>query len=117
MGKKGYEDIYNEYVLEDEEYIEEIGELASRCIRRDFGISFSDEKDVSRDDIKIPIVTFIMCYNEMKKKIASLRRTNNSFEINFANRFVFGFDNTNADTDDEKDGNFTPYFFNILCFI
>ena len=101
MGKKGYEDIYNEYVLEDEEYIEEIGELASRCIRRDFGISFSDEKDV------------IMCYNEMKKKIASLRRTNNSFEINFANRFVFGFDNTNADTDDEKDGNFTPYFFNI----
>lgn len=113
MGKKGYEDIYNEYVLEDEEYIEEIGELASRCIRRDFGISFSDEKDVSRDDIKIPIVTFIMCYNEMKKKIASLRRTNNSFEINFANRFVFGFDNTNADTDDEKDGNFTPYFFNI----
>ena len=40
MGKKGYEDIYNEYVLEDEEYIEEIGELASRCIRRDFGIGW-----------------------------------------------------------------------------
>ena len=73
MGKKGYEDIYNEYVLEDEEYIEEIGELASRCIRRDFGISFSDEKDVSRDDIKIPIVTFhnfIQLFQNSKNIIA-----------------------------------------------
>lgn len=113
MAKKGYEDIYEDYVLEDEEFIHEVGNLACKAIRRDFGISFSEEKDISKDDIRIPIVTFIMCYNEMKKKIQEIRRTNNSFEINFADRFVFGFDNTDSNVDDEKDGNFTPYFFNI----
>jgi len=106
---KPYQEVYAESVFENEEDIEKIGGLATMCIKDDLGVNFSEEKSKDTQDFRIPIVTVIKCFEAMTEYIRQqTKRYEDKFIINFANRFQFGYDNTDSETDDEKEGNFSP---------
>lgn len=113
MSKKElrYQKLIEENILEDEDAIIDIAELSSKVIERDLKIYFFDEKRKERD-WKIPVAIFIKTFEEVIKELIRLRKSYNSFEINFANRFLIGFDNCENE-EDEKEGNFMIYIFHV----
>lgn len=110
---KYYTDVFYDKVIEDEEDIQKIGLLACKTIQRDFGLSFSESRKVYEADYRMPIVTFIVAFNDLIDEIKKYRRDCNQFRLDMANRFTIGFDNTDSDVDEEKEGNFCPFIFNI----
>ena len=99
---------YEDYVVEDEEFVEEVGRTAVENIFNDFNINFSGN---DRDDgYKMPIMIFIKTFEQIIAELQSHRTTMSSFEINIADRLVIGYSNNNGELlDDEKQGNFMIY--------
>lgn len=110
--KEKYEEYFEDIVVEDEVDMEIIGSSACRSIEKDFGITFGKSAEGGEDDWRVPIVVFAKVYESILEELEALRDQYNSFEINFANRFLIGFDN-HVNEDDEKEGNFMIYIFNI----
>ena len=99
---------YNEYVVEDEDFVEEVGRTATENIFNDFNINFSGND--RSDGFKMPIMIFIKTLEQIVAELERQRSTMSSFEINIADRLVIGYSNTNGDyTGDEKNGNFMIY--------
>ena len=110
--KEKYEGYFEDIVVEDEMDIEIIGSNSCRSIAKDFGITFGKSENGGEDDWRVPIVIFAKVYESLLEVLEEKRDQYNSFEINFAQRFVMGFDNR-VDEEDEKEGNFMVYLFHI----
>lgn len=120
--KFDYRDKYEDIVIEDREEVYKIASIATDRLNRIFGITFREtEKDPQ--DPRIPLIIFTETYDAVIDHLVKRRKGliknskgeamkfNNS-EINFANRFIVGFDNIDND-DDEKDGNFMIFINHI----
>ena len=110
--KMSYDELYDDIVREDEGDIQIIGENACKTMRNELKVSFAKEREGSEPDFRIPIVIFAKAYEVMLEELTELKKEYTHFEINFANRFIFGFENY-IDDDDEKEGNFMVYIYNI----
>lgn len=106
-----YPKLFEENVLEDESAIIDIAELSSKVMEKDLKLYFLDEKRKERD-YRIPIAIFIKTFDAIVKELIKLEKSYSSFEINFANRFLMGFDN-HENEEDEKEGNFMVYIFHV----
>ena len=121
--RMNYEDRFSEIVVEDEDHVKKIASITADRMEKIFGISFRLTEKGPQEP-KIPVVVFAETYDAIidhlvkrKKgliKLDSERSSHdyNSFKINFANRFVIGFDNVDNEND-EKDGNYMIYINDI----
>ena len=99
---------YDEYVVEDEDFVEQVGRTAAENIFNDFNINFSGNERT--DGFKMPIMIFIKTLEQIIMELEKQRSTMSSFEINIADRLVIGYSNTDGNySGDEKNGNFMIY--------
>jgi len=118
--KKGsYEARYNELVIEDQEAIVRISSITADRLRNIFGLHFSKTEGGPADP-RVPLIIFTETYDAVIEHLVKRRKGTakmdakqyDSFQLNFANRFVIGFDNVEND-DDEKEGNFMIFIKDI----
>lgn len=99
---------YDEYVVEDEDFVKTVGLTACENIFNDFSINFSG-KEEGKDGYKMVILIFVKTIEQIIATLISKRTTMSSYEINIADRLVIGYTNSTDNPDDEKLGNFMIY--------
>ena len=91
--KKPYELFFDQNVIEDEEDVLSICDLAKNEIFKRFNIGIKDSKLVA--------CMYIIIFNTIHEKILEQEETKKSFRLNIADRLEIGFD-TREDEEDEN---------------
>ena len=122
LKKMSYKEKYDDIVIEDKDDIYQIASIAIDRLNTIFGLTFREtEKDPQ--DPRIPLVIFTETYDAVIDHLVKRRKglirndkgeakSFDSFDLDFAGRFVIGFDNVDNE-DDEKEGNFMIYINDI----
>lgn len=99
---------YENTVVEDQEDCNNIAGMATKeCLKRwNIGIGSDDEPET--------VLGFYSCvYDTIIDELRSKRGDKNEFAINIADVVQIGYDDSNDDGEQEKQGNFCPYIYDI----
>ena len=100
-----YDEYFKMNCTEDEDDITRV--LGTTMVElQKFGVSFIDKKMMG--------AIFCKVYDSILQNLEKFEKDYSSFEINFCNRFIIGY-NTTEDEDDEKCGNFMVYISHRGC--
>lgn len=100
-----YDEYFKMNCTEDEDDITRV--LGTTMVElQKFGVSFIDKKMMG--------AIFCKVYDSILQNLEKFEKDYSSFEINFCNRFIIGY-NTTEDEDDEKCGNFMVYIRHRGC--
>lgn len=99
---------YEDTVVEDREDCENIAGMATReCLRRwNIGIGSDDEPAVV-------LGFYSVVYDTIRNTLNEKRSEKSAFSINIADVIEIGYDDTKDDGEQEKQGNFCPFIFDI----
>lgn len=100
-----FKKFYKEEVVEDEEIVREVAEVAYAPLRDQFHMLFQDP-DTKEPCPELIISIMVKIYRAIFNRLEKERETHKSFEINVADEFTIGFDCGEENEDDEKNGNF-----------
>lgn len=100
-----YDEYFKMNCTEDEDDITRVLGITMEELQK-FGVSFIDKKMLG--------AIFCKVYDSILQNLEKFEKDYSSFEINFCNRFIIGY-NTTEDEDDEKCGNFMVYIRHRGC--
>lgn len=100
-----YDEYFKMNCTEDEADITRVLGTTMKELQK-FGATFTDQKMIG--------AIFCKVYDSILQNLEKFEKDYSSFEINFCNRFIIGY-NTTEDEDDEKCGNFMVYIRHRGC--